>query len=201
MTTITQVRSLLASTLLLASSTALACTCCGLDDTWRSGSVAPGSYEATVVDQLRLGPGRFRPNVCEGCKDDMEEWSISAVERTADGFVFRSDVGTFRFRSKGGPEYRTVDVTFMTNPNYQLDDDAAIYHEVVFVGTLEVSDQAAKHLGKSTLDATVVLRGRGNQCTETSSFQQWLISSWQDSLILRGSGSMVEWKAGAALPK
>ncbi|HET9867141.1 MAG TPA: hypothetical protein VFQ06_07615, partial [Nitrospira sp.] len=127
----------LAGCMLIASTGAYACTCCGLDDTWRSMSVTPGTYEADIVDQLQLGPGRFRPNECRGCDVSEEEWSVSAVERKDGGFIFRTDVGSFVFRTKGAPEYRKVDITFITQPDYALDDSADIYHEIVFQGSFE----------------------------------------------------------------
>jgi hypothetical protein len=201
MTVIGQLRALLAGGTLLTSSAAFACTCCGLDDTWRSISVAPESYESNIVSQLELGAGQFRPNECRGCDDSEEEWAISTVERSGKDFVFKSDMGPFYFRPKGRPEYRSVDVTFMTAPNYQLDDVADIYHELIFVGTLEVPDKASKHLGRTSLDATVVLRGLGGGCQGAETFQRWLVSSWKDYLVLLGSGVMVgpgETQQGAA---
>jgi hypothetical protein len=97
-------------------------------------------------------------------------------------------MGFFRFVPHGLPEHRIVDVTFITQPNYELDDVADIYHEIVFVGKLAVPDRAARVLGTTTLDATVVYQGLGNMCVDAQDYRRWLISSWNDHLMLAGSG-------------
>lgn len=181
-----QARILLAGIALMASPAALACACCGFDDTWRSQSVASESYESEVVQQLMLGAGRFRPYELS----HEEEWSIAAVERVGGSFIFESEMGSFRFVPHGPPEHRMVDVTFATQPNYQLDDVADIYHEIVFVGDLAIPDRAAKLLGRTTLESTVVLQGLGNMCMDAGDYRRWLISSWTEHLMLAGSGVM-----------
>lgn len=168
---------------LAAPCAAVACTCCGLDD-WRSvESISPRTYDADIVSQLQLGEGRFRTGEAG--------WSISSVERAGNGFVFHSEVGDFRFTPRGLPEHRTVDITFVTQPNYQLDDVADIYHEIVFSGVLQIPDSAARQLGHKTLDVTVVLRGVGNMCWDSETIGRWLVNSSKDPAILRGAGAMV----------
>jgi hypothetical protein len=175
---------LLGVTLMATPWTAVACTCCGQDD-WRSvESVSPNTHDAGVVSQLQLGEGRFRTG-------EME-WSISSVERAGNSFVFHSEVGDFRFNARGLPEHRAVDITFITQPKYQLDDVADIYHEIVFSGALQIPDSAVKQLGGKTLDVTVVLRGVGNMCWDAETLGHWLINSSKDPAVLTGSGVMVK---------
>lgn len=169
---------------------AVACTCCGLDD-WRSVEpVSPNTYDADIVSQLQLGQGRFRTG-------DVE-WAISSVERTGNRFVFHSDVGDFRFNPRGLPEHREVDITFTTQPHYELDDVADIYHEIVFSGVLQIPDLAAKQLGHKTLDVTVVLRGVGNMCWDSATIGRWLINSSKTPSDLRGSGVMLNQRRAPA---
>lgn len=176
----------LAGAMLTAPCAAIACACCGIDDSWRVESLAPNTYESDSLSQLQLGPGRFRIS-------DTDEWSISSVERVGDSFVFASEVGAFYFRPRGLPEHRIVDITFITQPQYQLDDVADIYHEVILGGALELPDRAAKHFGRASLDATVVLRGLGNMCWASGTFRHWLISVWpEDGLVFVGSGVIIQ---------
>lgn len=173
-----------AGVLLAIPCAAVACTCCGADDWRRVVSISPNSYEADLVSQLQLGPGLFRTS-------DVDEWSISSVERGDSSFVFHSEVGDFHFRPRALPEHRAVDITFITQPQYQLTDVADIYHEIILAGVLEMPDLAAKHLGQQTLDVTVVLRGVGNMCLGTETIERWLINSSETPAILRGSGAML----------
>ena len=160
-----------------------ACACCGVDDSWRVETVAPDSYGSDVVRQLRLGPGRFRIS-----GDD--EWSIAGVEHVGDSFAFRSEIGEFKFSPRGLSEHRIVDVTFITQPQYQLVDSADIYHEITLTGVLALPKHASKHFGRTTLDATVVLRGVGNMCWHVGTFSNWLISVRTHQPFLIGSGVM-----------
>jgi hypothetical protein len=174
---------LVGAALVVTPWSAVACTCCGQDD-WRSvESISPDTHDAGIVSQLQLGEGRFRA--------DEVAWSISSVERAGNSFVFHSAVGDFRFSPRGLPEHRAVDITFITQPQYQLDDVADIYHEIVFSGALLIPDQAAKQLGHKTLDVTVVLRGVGNMCWDKETIRHWLINSSKSPTVLMGSGVMI----------
>lgn len=184
-TTMTRIGIFFAGALLAVPCIAHACACCGIDD-WRSvESISRGSHEAGVVSKLRLGPGRFRIS-------DTEEWSISRVERAGDDFVFWSDVGRFDFiPSAQPPEHRRVDITFITQPKYELVDSADIYHELILTGTLRMPDPAVKHFKRESLEVTLVLRGLGNSCFEAGTLQRWQVSSSREPALFMGSGTLV----------
>lgn len=175
----------LAAAILALPGAASACACCGIDDSWGVESVAPNSYGSDVVSRLRLGPGRFRIS-------DDNEWSISGIERAGNSLVFRSEIGAFKFSPRGLPEHRIVDVTFITQPQYQLVDSADIYHELILTGVLMLPTRALKHFGRTNLDATLVLRGLGNMCWGVGTFSHWLISAGKRRSVLAGSGVMIE---------
>jgi hypothetical protein len=176
-------RLCLAVSLLTASRAASACACCGSDDWWQSETLIPDSYLAGVVAQLRLEPGWIDYK-------GVESWEITGVDRADGQFIFRTEIGDFRFDPTAPPVHRAVDITFATKPDHELVDVADLYHEIIYSGVIHVPKAAAAKIEGHTFEANVVFQAVGNHCLDHGAFAKWLLSAEADRGWLLGSGKL-----------
>ena len=164
---------------------AIACTCCGEDDTSFAAEVTPASYYAEVIQSLRFGPGYIADNGAE------DLWTVSAISRSADEYVLHSDAGEFRFTIRGMPQYRLRDITFIAKPNAEPSEMNVVYHEVQFDGVLALPTLLAERFGRDSIDGTIVLQGIDSACFSVEVLQRWLFRAEFDREVWQGTGKLI----------
>jgi hypothetical protein len=179
-------RLFLATLFLAIPQTAIACARCGEGDELRADKVTPSSYYDGVLQSLRFGPGSIRDNGF----DDL--WEVSAISRSGDEYVLHSEAGEFRFKLQGTPQYRQVDITFITKPNADPSEMYDIYYEVQLDGVLALPALLAESFGRDSIEATILLQGVENACFDARALQRWLFRAEFDREIWRGSGKLIQ---------
>ena len=179
-------QSFLATLIFAIPQAAIACACCGEGDESRADEVAPSSYYDGVLQSLRFGPGSIRDNGFE------DLWEVSAISRSGDEYVLHSDVGEFRFKLQGTPQYRKADITFITKPNSDPSGIYDYYHEVQLDGVLALPALLAESFGRDSIEATILLQGVENACFEARALQRWLFRAEFDREMWQGSGKLIQ---------
>jgi hypothetical protein len=179
-------RLFLATLVLAIPQAAIACACCGEDDTSFADEVTPASYYDGVLQSLRFGPG----SIHDGGFEDL--WTVSAISRSGDEYVLHSDAGEFRFKLQGTPQYRRADITFITKPNADPSEMNDIYHEVQLDGVLALPTLLAERFGRDSIEATILLQGVESACFDARALQRWLFRAEFDREFWRGSGKLIQ---------
>jgi hypothetical protein len=154
----------------LAPGYAAACACCGLDNWWSANDRKIEGFYEKLLAGLTLVNGEFNDS-----PGTDYYYQVSKIKRNPHSFAFETEIGLFEFRFGDTFEHRASDITFITQPKYNLDNVADIYHEIILRGTLKLPKKAASISVKNPVPATMIFQGLGGVCVEADLFKKWIL--------------------------
>jgi hypothetical protein len=162
---------------------AAACACCGLDNWWSVNDRKIGGYYDNLLDSLALVNGEFNDS-----PGTDHYYQVSRINRNPHSFTFETEIGLFEFRFGDKFKHRASDITFITHPEYNLDNVADIYHEIILRGTLKLPKKVASLSTKNPVPATMIFQGLGGACVEADLFKKWILRI--EDTDLKASGKL-----------
>ncbi len=169
-------------------SLALACACCGEQNTWNAEVIKPGGYGWDVLKDLKPGPGTILYS-CDECATE-DEWQILSVSHEGAAYRFEAKGGAIVFTGSGWLEHRQTDISFITQSEIESVMDSHILNELVLVGSVKFEGEEWPN-AKPLQNASLVLRGVGNNCYEKGTFSRWLLRADSKGRALAGGGAML----------
>jgi hypothetical protein len=160
-----------------------ACACCGLDNWWSLDRQRIDDYYAKLLADLAFVDGQF-----DDSPDTSHYYKVRKVKQGSRTFSMETEIGTFEFQFTDAVEHRAADITFITQPQYELDDVADIYHEIILRGTLKLPKKPATILNKNRVPATLVFQGIGGACLDADLFKKWVLRI--EGVELKASGKL-----------
>lgn len=171
-------------TLLMLPAQAIACACCGLEGWWDTRTEKLAGYNQEIYANLVLSDGYLTDD-----PGDQYSEEIKAISQSENTVSFKTELGSFIFTHKGIFDHRLNDISFVSQPERDIDDDTTmldIYHEWVFKGWLQLPPQAPTITDKKRVAATLVIQGLGNMCFEGNTFKRWILSVENSVVRARG---------------
>ncbi len=143
------------------------CACCGQDNSWSTNTLNSKSYEAKLVRGVIFTKGTFDNH-------DMHITVDTVVVKNGK-YYFKTKQGNFAFEPKKTFDHRKIDITFITNKKYKLDNVADIYHSLIFSGTLSYPKKLSKQFKVKNVRARLIFQGLGNACIDVKNLTKWII--------------------------